>query len=109
MFLSYCHSVEPPYGQTQAGIHITDTDFFHYSPIDPDLDVNHGMAECIGYHIIQCYEERNLPVAKNLLKALIFHGKRYDFNLDFCIWMNKDRNPLYPKYAPEIEKLLLLI
>jgi hypothetical protein len=112
MFRSYTMGATyEPYriGTSIGTIDIVDDDFLWYNEVDIELDVNRGMAECLGYHTIKCYEEHNLPVAGNLLKAFQYYKQHYAFDLDFIIWMNKARNPLYSKYEKDIERLLLLL
>lgn len=59
--------------------------------------------------VINTYEKRNLPVAKNLLKSLQWYSKKYGWSFQETIEYNKKYNPKYAKYADEIEKYLLLI
>lgn len=108
MFLRYSMGTSTARGGITS-IDIIDDDFTTIMKCEEGRDENHGMAECLGYYTIKCYEERNLPVVSNLLKAFIYHGKTYHYDLRFIIWMNEQNNALYPKYKKEIERLLILI
>jgi hypothetical protein len=71
--------------------------------------------------IIRVYEQRNLNVAKNLMRAMVapFYGNNNSSYTDIYLIINainainhKDMieyNPSFHKYADEIKKYLLLI
>jgi hypothetical protein len=87
-------------------IDITDSEFIDRIVVAPPA--HHGLAEGLGYAVIKCYGDRNLPVAPNLVRAFQNHCTN-DWSMEFVIWMNKENNPLYYKYAKQVERYLLLI
>jgi hypothetical protein len=86
-------------------VSITDTEFIDRIVVPPPADC--GIAEGLGYAVIKCYEDRGLSVAPNVVKAFIHHCTN-NWDMEFVIWMNKQYNPLFTKYANEIKHYLLL-
>jgi hypothetical protein len=90
---------------------IEDTDFTETIEME---NLKHSGWEAI----IRVYEQRNLNVAKNLMRAMVanFYGNNNSFYTDIYLIINainhKDMieyNPSFHKYVDEIEKYLLLI
>ena len=82
-------------------ITIIDSDFEETISINDDRG--------LGRYIIDLYEEKNLPVATNLVLAFQYYIKLYDVNIGFIISENKKLNPKYTKYEKDVEKYLLLL
>jgi hypothetical protein len=59
--------------------------------------------------IIDVYEKRNLPMAPNLIKALICYSEKYNVNIHYIIALHKQNIPKFAKYEKELEKYLLLL
>lgn len=91
---------------------------FKYKVIDSDFEVvgsrvsgiNNGWAHAI----LEVYEERNLPVARNLIRALLFMtyiplgGRAYSKgSMDYWIAQWKRDAKMKP-YVKDVERYLLL-
>ena len=63
----------------------------------------------MGMVVINEYEERNLPVAANLMKAILFSHKYYNWPIADIIYWNKQGNPKFSKYEKELEKYFSLL
>ena len=59
--------------------------------------------------VINAYEQRNLPVASNLFKALIYATKKYWSSLESWHRMQTIGSSKYQPYIKDIEKLMLLL
>ncbi|SRR5258708_26539550 len=68
-----------------------------------------GVIAGTGFAIIDTYEKRNLNVAANLIRALIWLSKEYGLPISYIINWNKQYNPKFAKYEDQINKYLILI
>ena len=84
---------------------------FRYKIIDDDFE-EFSTATASRIHeedvsaIIKTYGKRGLPVAANIVKAVMCNGLS---NGLFVLQRNAKDNPNYAPYKDEVEKLLLLI
>ena len=101
MFLSYIATellLVPPFKGTYT---ITDSDF---------VVEHHSFS--VWESIIEVYEQRNLPVASNLMRFYFFLCKKNDRNytasqfLHYCEVYGKDK---FTKYKEDLSKYLMLI
>lgn len=84
---------------------IYDDDFDTIVP----LTFTESGGEEVERAIIQLYEERKLNVAANLLRCIVILSGYWKSSVSEIIAWNKKNNPLYGKYADDVEKYLLLI
>jgi hypothetical protein len=81
----------------------------HFIDTDFEETVEDGSLNSVWPIIVQLYERRNLPVAPNLLKAMMWWKDECHFRtLQSIINANK-RYKHWEKYKEEIEKYLLLL
>jgi hypothetical protein len=59
--------------------------------------------------IIEAYEKRNLPIAPNLIKAILYVHKNAYYSISELLDFNKDYNQKFAKYEKDIEKYLILL
>jgi hypothetical protein len=59
--------------------------------------------------VIDTYEKRNLNVAKNLMFAIVYGSKRWNYSIREIIQRNKQYNPKFAAYEKEMEKYLALM
>lgn len=59
--------------------------------------------------VINCYESKNLPVVRNLIKLLIYIKQEYGWRVEHINSWNLKYQKLYPKYHNEVEKYLSLL
>ncbi len=95
------------------------TNLYHYEYelTDDELGVhlvNIGFERGVSYGtnevgIIKFYEERNLDVAANLARAILFLKEKYNYTLEDVIKWNIKYNPKYQKYHEEVQKYLMLL
>ena len=85
---------------------ITDSDF-----IETSIAVGHCyiIATEVAVAIIDTYERRNLNVAANLLKAVLWANRTYHYSMTENIYYNNKFNPKFSKYEKDLEKYLVLI
>jgi hypothetical protein len=89
---------------------------YEYQIIDSDFEtleisaVNLSNGESvIGMRIkivIECYTKRGLPVAPNVIRALLWHVKEYHYSLDDMVSWNKKHNPLWHEVEKDIQMYL---
>jgi hypothetical protein len=93
---------------------------YRYKIVDDDFEVidifRLGQVEALEevkgggtLGVIETYEKRNLPVAPNLIKAILWYCDKYGYGIKDIICWNKDYNPKFAKYEKDIEKYLLLL
>lgn len=104
MFASYARKYFPEVGN--CWVEIIDTDFTE----EVAQQFHNGITEVIK-SVIEVYERRNLPVAPNIFKAIVYLSKNSNnFPIDAIIRHNTPYlNPRYVKYADEVEKYILLL
>ena len=86
---------------------ITDSEFG--TIVVPFKSVGTGEWARVGA-MIEVYEERNLPVVPNFMKAILFAHKKYaQWPITEIVYYNKQYNPKYAKYAKDVEKYLALL
>jgi hypothetical protein len=76
------------------------------------VEVAVGVAVAVGVEvaIIDAYEKRNLNVAANLMKAILYHHKKYPhISVPQIIEWNKKYNPKFAKYETDLQKYLCLL
>jgi hypothetical protein len=81
------------------GFKVVDTEFEEYI-----------LSPSIWLSVIDIYEKRNLPVAPNLIRCLIYFCEtrnQHDIH-DMFKWCKK-RHPQFAKYKKELEKYLTLL
>ena len=60
--------------------------------------------------VIEVYEKRNLNVAANLLKFILYLHKQYpDYSIQQIIEDNRKYNPKFAQYEEDINRYLLLL
>ncbi len=60
--------------------------------------------------VIEAYEKRNLPVAPNLIAAILYINKKYpDYSIQEFIEYNRKYNPKFAQYEEAIQKYMVLI
>ncbi|SRR5258708_10305009 len=107
MFLSF--ELKPKIYRDVKGMNgyqysIIDSDFKESRFISTSDDNFNGWGE-----LIKSYEKRDLPVASNLMKALLWYGKKHNFNIKELISWNKQYNQKFQQYEEEINKYLILL
>ena len=88
-----------------------------YKIIDSDFEevaVEVGVAVPVGVEVavavIEVYEKRNLNVAANLLKFILYLHKQYpDYSIQKIIKDNRKYNPKFPKYEEDLNKYMVLL
>ena len=69
-----------------------------------------GVGVGVAIAVIQEYSQRKLNVAKNLMRAFIWHNKLYPWwSIQEMIDCNKEYNPLFSQYEEDIQKYLPLL
>jgi hypothetical protein len=68
-----------------------------------------GLGGGLGRGLIETYEKRNLQVAPNLIKAILWCHKKYGYSISELLAWNKTYNPKFAKYEEELEKYLILL
>ena len=81
-----------------------------YKIIDSDFE-DVGVAVGFGVAaIIEVYEKRNLNVAANLMKTILYLHKQYpDYSIQEIIEYNRKYNPKFAQYEEDINRYLLLL
>src|SRR5258708_11925111 len=74
-----------------------------------DLKIIPVIEASIMNAVIKVYEKKNLNVAANLIKALLYQSKISYSSIADIIEYNKKYNPKFAKYEEEINKYLILI
>jgi hypothetical protein len=88
---------------------------YQYKIIDDDFEtiditgLDSIISHVLGSAVIDTYEKRNLPVATNLIKAILWDHKNHGYNMKDTQYWNKTYNPKFAKYEKELEKYLLLL
>jgi hypothetical protein len=95
---------DAPIGNYKYRCKIVDSDFEEV--IVADLFT---IAILITFAVIEIYEKRNLPVAPNLIRGIIWQHKEYNYNISDILVYNKLYIPKFAKYEKDIENYLLLI
>lgn len=84
-------------------------DLHNWQIIDSDFTAE-VKAMSIWEAVIKIYEERNLPVARNLMLALMFFCRtRKGYTLQDIISWCDQRLPQFRQYKPDIDKYIPLI
>lgn len=74
-----------------------------------------GSAKCIIigvgdlFAVIDVYEKKELPVAKNLVKAILYLSNQYKISANSIIDRNKKWNEKYSKYEKDVDKYMVLL
>ena len=64
----------------------------------------------VGFAVIEVYEKRNLNIAANLIKFILYIHKKYpDISIQEFIEYNRKYNPKFAKYEEDINKYLPLL
>jgi hypothetical protein len=81
---------------------------YQYKIVDSDFEKEIKAGTSIILAVIEVYEKRNLPVAPNLIKAILWlcNEQNYSIN-DILDWYGND--PKFTKYEKELEKYLILL
>ncbi len=92
---------------------------WQYKLIDSDFEevgvtAGSGVGVEFGVSIIEVYEKRNLNVAANLIKFILYLHKKFpDYSIQEIIETNRKYNPKFAPYEKEVlarlEKLLPLL
>ena len=90
---------------------------YQYKIIDSDFEevvvvvgVGVGVAVGVAVAVIDTYEKRNLNVAANLIKSILYIHKKYpDISIREIIETNRKYNPKFAKYEEELNKYLCLV
>jgi hypothetical protein len=72
-----------------------------------EVGVGGGVGVAVAVGVVEEYEKKNLPVAKNLFLCMKYYATKYGYTLSQVISWNKQYNPHYSKYEEEINKYLL--
>ena len=69
-----------------------------------------GVGVEVEVAVIDTYEKRNLPVAKNLMLAIFYTNKKYPYySVQQIIEANRNYNNKFAKYEQELNKYLCLV
>ena len=92
---------------------------YQYKIIDSDFEevaVEVGVAVPVAVPVevavavIEVYEKRNLNVAANLLKFILYLHKQYPhYMIQQIIKDNRKYNPKFPKYEEDLNKYMVLL
>jgi hypothetical protein len=85
---------------------------YQYKIVDSDFEeegVGFARVIVVGVAIIDTYEKQNLPVAKNLMLAILYYSKKYGYSVGEVIRWDKQYNPKFAKYEEELNKYMVLI
>jgi hypothetical protein len=69
-----------------------------------DLTSDEGIVQAV----INTYEKRNLEVAPNLVKAILWWNKESGYPVDIIINTMKEQYPMYCKYDDQVRKYLTI-
>ena len=113
MFISYTYKKYIGYDK-ETELHsyeyeLTDSEFGTVSGTVAVAGGGAGVGAGVGAAVINEYEKRNLPVAANLMKVILFIHKKYGWPVNKVIELSKRYNPKFPKYEKDIEKYLTLL
>ncbi len=92
----------------------TKQDQFQYKITDSDFE-EVGVGVVVGVWlgvaaVIEAYEKRNLNVAANLMKTILYLHKRHPvYSIQKFIEDNRKYNPKFAQYQADIEKYLCLL
>ena len=108
MFISYTYKKYIGYdektGYNSWEYELIDSEFGSISGTQIEMGWDSGSCEIV----INEYEKRNLPVAPNLMKAILSFRNR-SWTIDTIIASNRKYNPKFQKYEQELQKYLTLI
>ena len=88
---------------------------YQYKIIDSDFEevvvvVGDWLGLGVGVAVIEAYEKRNLNVAANLIKVILYLHKQYtDYSIQKIIEDTRKYNPKFAKYEEELNKYLCLV
>ena len=86
---------------------------FQLKIIDSDFEVvgvGVGVRVGVGVSIIEVYEKRNLNVAANLIKFILYLHKKYPhYSIQQFIEDNRKYNPKFAQYEEDLNKYLSLL
>ena len=86
---------------------------YQYKIIDTDFEevgVAVGVGVWFAGEVIDAYEKRGLNVPSNLIKAILWHHKKYPhYSIQQIIEWNKKYNKKFAKYEKDIEKYMVLM
>ncbi len=64
----------------------------------------------VGVAVIEVYEKRNLPVAPNLIAAILYLNKLFPYyQIQQIIEANRKHNPKFAQYEEDLNKYLCLL
>jgi len=66
-------------------------------------------SDGISQAVIETYEKHNLPVAVNLIKAILWWRTQSHYSVEIIINAMKNECPKYINYADEIDKYLTIL
>lgn len=61
----------------------------------------------ISTSVIEVYFKRNLPIAPNLIRAMLWYRDKYNISLDDQYISNKNHSPYWKSVEQDIKKYLL--
>ena len=84
---------------------------WQFKIIDSDFEEVVVVVEVgVGVSIIEVYEKRNLNVAANLIKFILYLHKKYPhYSIQHFIEDNRKYNPKFAQYEGDIEKYMVLL
>ena len=86
---------------------------YQYKIIDSDFEevvVGDWLGLGVVVAVIEAYEKRNLNVAANLIKVILYLHKQYPHILiQEIIEHNRKYNPKFPKYEEDLNKYMVLL
>jgi hypothetical protein len=83
---------------------------WQYKLTDSDFETDVFLSDVGGVvAVIDVYKKRNLNVASNLIKTLLYCSKKWNFSVNELIESGKKYNSNLSKYENDLQKYLVLL
>jgi hypothetical protein len=105
MFVDFSYRVSEKRSSNNWLYLITDDNFSEF--IDIENLSNIGPELIVA--VINIYENKQLPVAINIVKAILCFNKKYNWDIKQTLPVIRSQTPGFNKYEKDIEKYLLLL